>query len=338
MIRRVLTALFLVVISIGLALAAWPQLFNLAHSPVLAQVVSLRGASVAVAAVGVGVALVIAATSRKSRRFAASVALIFAVYGGFNALIIADRGLGDTEFATPSPSDITVLSWNTLGDAPGAEAVAAIAIDEGAEVIALPETTAAFGDDVAARLTAAGSPTRVLTVAFDQISKARSTTLLVSERLGEYAIDETVGNTGQVPSIVARPVSGEGPTLIAVHPVAPVPNELETWSNDLEWLSSVCIGDDVIMAGDFNSTIDHYTDIEHAEGATIGDCIDAGMASGNAGVGTWPASLPAIIGAPIDHVMATKNWAVTGMRVIESRDQAGSDHRPVVAQLSVAGN
>ena len=46
------------------------------------------------------------------------------------------------------------------------------------------------------------------------------------------------------------------------------------------------------------------------------------------------AALPALLGAPIDHVMTTKQWTVTGMRVIQTLDDAGSDHRPIVVQLS----
>jgi len=44
-----------------------------------------------------------------------------------------------------------------------------------------------------------------------------------------------------------------------------------------------------------------------------------------------------VLGAPIDHVLATRAWQPIGFRVIESRDGAGSDHRPVVAQLRPAG-
>jgi endonuclease/exonuclease/phosphatase (EEP) superfamily protein YafD len=56
-------------------------------------------------------------------------------------------------------------------------------------------------------------------------------------------------------------------------------------------------------------------------------------ATGNAAVGTWPTSFPQLLGAPIDHVMATDDWEVVGFRVIGSRDGEGSDHRPVLAQL-----
>ena len=160
--------------------------------------------------------------------------------------------------------------------------------------------------------------------------------MLVSTALGEYVQDAAAGSTGQLPSIVAKPVSGTGPTLIAVHPVAPIPGELATWNSDLDWLASACRGENVIMAGDFNSTLDHYSRLPHDSGTTIGDCTDAGTLSGNAAVGTWPASLPPLLGTPIDHVMLTDNWRVSGMRVVESLDGAGSDHRPVLVQLSVA--
>jgi len=70
---------------------------------------------------------------------------------------------------------------------------------------------------------------------------------------------------------------------------------------------------------------------------TLGACADAGLASGNGAVGTWPTTLPALAGSPIDHVMATVNWRVTGMRVVQDLDTGGSDHRPVVVQLDPAG-
>ena len=40
--------------------------------------------------------------------------------------------------------------------------------------------------------------------------------------------------------------------------------------------------------------------------------------------------------AAIDHVLATDAWEVVGFRVIESLDDEGSDHRPIVAQLRPA--
>jgi endonuclease/exonuclease/phosphatase (EEP) superfamily protein YafD len=336
MIRRVLSAAVVLVLAIALLILAWPQLFALDHTPVIAQVVSLRGAGVGIALVTAVVLLVIAIASVRSRRFAASVAVLLLAFAGLNAIVLADRGTGDTAFATAKDGDITVLSWNTYGDAPDAQVVADLAIDSGATVLTLPETTEAYGAAVRDIMAASGVEMQVISVAYDQVSKARSTTMLVSVALGEYSWEPTEITTGQLPSIVARPLSGIGPTLIAVHPVAPVPGELETWSSDLDWLATACVGDNVIMAGDFNSTLDHYSRLPHAPGKTIGDCTDAGSASGNAAVGTWPSSIPPILASPIDHVMFTDAWEVSGMRVVGELDTAGSDHRPVLVQLSPA--
>jgi endonuclease/exonuclease/phosphatase (EEP) superfamily protein YafD len=40
-----------------------------------------------------------------------------------------------------------------------------------------------------------------------------------------------------------------------------------------------------------------------------------------------------MLGAPIDHVMATPDWTVSGSVVMRSLDGSGSDHRPIVVQL-----
>jgi endonuclease/exonuclease/phosphatase (EEP) superfamily protein YafD len=336
MIRRVFSAAIIVAIAAALLVLAWPQLFGLDHAPVIAQVVSLRGMAVALAGVGVVALLLVALLSRAMRRFVASVAVLLLAFAALNLIVLADRGVGDIAFETAGPNDLTVLTWNTLGDAPGAQTVADLALEQGADVITMAETTVEFGTAVKTIMDAAGSPMQVISSHFDLISKARSTTMLVSTALGEYVQDAAAGSTGQLPSIVAKPVSGTGPTLIAVHPVAPIPGELATWNSDLDWLASACVGDNVIMAGDFNSTLDHYSRLPHGSGKTIGDCTDAGKLSGNAAVGTWPASLPPLLGTPIDHVMLTDNWRVSGMRVVQSLDGAGSDHRPVLAQLSPA--
>ena len=46
--------------------------------------------------------------------------------------------------------------------------------------------------------------------------------------------------------------------------------------------------------------------------------------------------MPALLGSPIDHVLATPGWRVEGFRVIDGFDAAGSDHRPIVATLTRA--
>ena len=77
--------------------------------------------------------------------------------------------------------------------------------------------------------------------------------------------------------------------------------------------------------GDMSSSLDSLDSITRENGER------------NAAVGTWPTSVPALLGTPIDHVLATPNWRFTGFRVLGDEDSAGSDHRPVIARLAPAG-
>ncbi|MGT2424931.1 endonuclease/exonuclease/phosphatase family protein [Amnibacterium kyonggiense] len=107
-------------------------------------------------------------------------------------------------------------------------------------------------------------------------------------------------------------------------------------AGDLAWVAARCSERNVLIAGDFNATIDHLDGLGPAQGR-LRDCRDAALATGNAAVGTWPTSVPALMGTPIDHVLATPNWRFTGFRVLADDDAAGSDHRPVLARLAPAG-
>ncbi|MFC0682241.1 endonuclease/exonuclease/phosphatase family protein [Lysobacter korlensis] len=335
MIARVLAAAVLVVAAILGMLALWPQLFNAERTFGIAQIVSLRGAAAAIAILGAVSLTLLALLAPLTRRLVASLALLLLLFAAGNAAVLSSRGFGGEGFETKAETELTVLSWNTLGDAPGVEGIVDLALDARADVVALPETTLPTAQEAARLLGEAGKPMWPLTVAFDEVSKARSTSLLISAELGEYRVDDSLGNTGQLPSLVAVPVDGEGPMIVAAHPVAPIREYMRQWRLDLEWLAGICARENVIVAGDFNATVDHMD--AYAVAGELGDCRDAALATDAAAVGTWPTFLPPLLGAPIDHVMATPNWQFTGMRVIESRDDQGSDHRPVLAQLRPAG-
>ncbi len=337
MFRRILAALLLIVLAVAMLVAVWPQLFGLQRAAVLAQLVSFRGSMAVIALLGALVLLVLALLSRTFRRLGSSMALLLLVFALVSTAVLATRGFGNGSFSTRGKPDITVMAWNTLGDAPGAEAIAKLALDSHADIIALPETTRATALAVAAIMKAGGRPMWEQTIAFDQISKARSTSVLTSVGLGSYHVDTTAGSTTSLPTIVMSPDHGTGPVIVATHPVAPIPTEMSNWRADLAWLSKVCRARNVIVAGDFNSTLDHLAGLGADPSHTLGTCADAALKSGNAAVGTWPTAIPAILGAPIDHVMVTDNWRVTGMRVVQNLDTAGSDHRPILVQLHPTG-
>ncbi len=335
MTRRILAAAIVVIVAAALLVAAWPQLFGLERQPGVAQVVALRGLAALVAGVGVVAFLLIALISRRMRRLAGTLALLLLLFAGVSAAVLATRGTTPLGFQTKAPADLTVLSWNTLGDAPGAAEIAKLALSQHADIVALPETSAATADAVKELMTRAGSPMQRLSVSFDQVAKAHTTSLLISTHLGSYVQDDSHGTTTTLPSVVAVPADGDGPTIVAAHPVAPVPGEMADWRQGLSWVAARCTGD-AIVAGDFNSTLDHYSGLTATTPSGDGDlgaCHDGARAEGSAGVATWPTSLPEQLGAPIDHVMATSGWTFVGFRVIGSEDGAGSDHRPIVAQL-----
>jgi endonuclease/exonuclease/phosphatase (EEP) superfamily protein YafD len=337
MFRRVLASIVLVVVAGILLVLAWPQLFSLQRAFGVAHVVSLRAAAGLIGVALIVVLVLLALLSRAARRFAASLAVLLLVFVLVNAAVLSTRGFGDTAFETATDSDVTVLSWNTLGDAPGADTVASLALDAGADIVTLPETTEATAFEIAAIMKAAGRPMWLHTTHFGEVSKARSTSVLWSADLGTYSVDESLGSTATLPSVIMRPDDGTGPVIVSVHAVAPITAEFDNWRHDLAWLAGVCSGGNTIMAGDFNATLDHMTGLGGSGGKALGNCADAALATGNGAVGSWPTTVPALVGSPIDHVMATDNWRMTGMRVVQSVDGEGSDHRPIVARLQPAG-
>lgn len=316
----------------------WPQAFGLQNQWIAAHVVALRGTAAACAVIA-ALGLALLAIPRATRTFGIAMAVVLASYAVGNVAVLAARGLGGSDVAGDEAS-VTVLSWNTLGEVPDAATIAGLALDEGADVVVLPETTEPLGEEVAVAMRDGGSPMWVHTVAFDEVAKARSTTILISPDLGEYEVMSALvpgppGNTNTVPSIVAEPVGGDGPRIVAVHAVAPIRWELRNWRSDLDWLAAQCSGENVIMAGDFNATVDHFAG-RGVDGGDLGRCRDAAVAGGAGGLGTWPTDVPEFLGSPIDHVLATPGWRVDAFRVIGEIDGSGSDHRPVVATLSPA--
>ena len=338
MIARLVAALLILALAGVCLVLGWPQLFGLEMAMPIAWVVAMRGLSAAIAVAGVLLFTLIALVSRPASRFAASVALVHFRFAGFQTLVLGSRGIVAAGLGDAGDGTVSVLAWNTMGDAVPAEDIARLIEQTDADVVALPETTSAHGEAIVALLEAedAGPGWQAFTFAYDQIRKARSTTLLVSERLGEYRADTSRTTTPGLPSLLATPVDGSGPRLAAVHPIAPV--QIADWREGLDWIAEVCAADagSVIVAGDFNSTIDHWARLADpaVPNARLGACLDAAEAGGQGGQGTWPTDLPALLGSPIDHVIHSADWDTVGVRVIGSHDHAGSDHRPVLARLS----
>ena len=341
---RLLGLLLTVLGAIVAAVVTWPQFFRLERTFPFAQIVSLRGVMV-VAFAAVCVLMLLVALIRPLRAFAASIAIIAAIAAIANGGILASRGLGSEALPLKTDTAIRVMTWNTAGDATDAYLIAQTAIAMQADIVALPETTIETGEAVAVAMREMGSPMWAHHENFGELEgypdwAANSTTLLISPSLGDYAVVESTSgdasNTTTVPTVVAMPVDGNGPTIVAAHAVAPRQDDMDHWRSDLTWLADQCASDNVIMAGDFNATVDNMARLG-VDDADLGRCHDAASATGTGAVGTWSTSWPELVGTPIDPVLATGAWTATGSVVLGSLDDSGSDHRPLVVQFEPAG-
>lgn len=339
---RVLGILIAVLFAIATAVLTWPSFFRVEQTFPIAQIVAFRSL-VAVAFAIAALLMLLLAIARPLRGFALSMALVAIVGTLGNGVIVGTRGLGTTELPAETETSVRVMTWNTAGEATDPVSVAQTAVAMQADIISLPETTIETGEQIAVAMRELGRPMWAHHVEFSvgvDTWDARSTTLLISPDLGDYSVIESSqdgsSNTAVLPSAVAMPVDGEGPIVVAVHAVAPRQGDMEHWRDDLRWLADQCATGNVIMAGDFNATIDHMARLG-VDGGTLGYCHDAASESGNGGVGTWTTDIPALAGAPIDHVLSTPNWEATGSIVLRSLDGSGSDHRPLVVQLEPVG-
>ncbi|SFI25372.1 MULTISPECIES: endonuclease/exonuclease/phosphatase family protein [Microbacterium] len=335
---RLLGILVTLVVAIASAVVTWPQFFRLERTFPFAQVVSLRGVVVLAFLVLLALALLLCLI-RPMRAFAASLAVIAVLGAVANAGVLTVRGLGTDALPAKTASAVRVMTWNTAGAATDPQLVAKTAVAMQADIVSLPETTIETGEEVAIAMREMGRPMWAHHEEFDGWD-ANSTTLLISPDLGEYSVVESnaggTTNTTTVPTVVAMPVDGSGPVVVGAHAIAPRRDDTAEWRADLTWLADQCAADSVIMAGDFNATVDNMGRLG-VDGGTLGRCHDAAVATGNGAVGTWSAAYPSLLGTPIDHVMATDAWRATGSVVLRSLDGAGGDHRPLVVQLEPAG-
>ncbi|WP_353112212.1 endonuclease/exonuclease/phosphatase family protein [Microbacterium sp.] len=338
---RLIGILITVLYAIATAVVVWPQFFHLEQTFPFAQTVAVRGAVLAAFGV-IAVLALLMMFAKPVRGFAASLLIVSLIGGLAVGAIAAVRGVSAGELPAKTDGSIRVMAWNTAGEAVSAETIAKTVLAQEADVVSLPETAESVGEDIALRLREQGHPMWVHHVKFrpdvPNGPQAWETTILISPKLGSYSVIESSANgsnnTGSVPSVVAMPVDGKGPTIVAVHAVAPRAQAMTRWQSDLRWIADQCPGGNVILAGDFNATLDHMAPLGVA-GGDMGACRDVASRTGTGMAGTWPSSLPMLASAPIDHVMATPNWKATGSLVLD--DAGGSDHRALIAQLEPAG-
>lgn len=330
--------LYAILVIAGLALAALtldPSLVpyggsNLALTHPISQMIAMRGIVAAViATLGLIIVLIALARALMLRRglFLGILGVGFLAVAAGHVAVLADRGLDaghmppdyGVTHVSQGTGEVTVLSYNTLGGATTMEDLLPIIVDRGVDIAVLTETSTENGERLAGMLADQGRPFNVFHSDADPYdAEIKSTVVLVSPALGEYRQGPGLGLTWG--SVHVRSLGG-GPDIIGVHPIAPVRGLEDTWLEEITSVYQQCDAPNTIMAGDFNSTIDHM----HATGASCPSALDGFVA----GYGTWPASVPGIFGSPIDSVYT--DWTTTAAAII---DVGGSDHRGVLVRLA----
>lgn len=301
----------LVALAVPVASGVWP----------VAQVVSFR-ALLGLGAAAAAVAL-LAVPWTRVRLLPVTVALAIGALAQSSVLVV--RSVPQHVAAAPPDAQVVVLSFNTL-DTVDAQLLAGLALDHHADVVVLPETSDYTARMTAKRMAAAGHPMQLLT-AEGHTSFVAGTALLVSARLGSYPTAEPLPT--RLGALLAAPADPRtSPVLVAAHPIAPGRRgAMPGWRTETRLVADTCAGTPgAIVAGDLNATLDHPGLQD------LGPCVDAARAAGAGALGTWPASAPRLLAAPIDHVLVDgRAWRVVGFQVLQRT--GGSDHRPILATL-----
>jgi endonuclease/exonuclease/phosphatase (EEP) superfamily protein YafD len=261
-----------------------------------------------------GVLLVLLAiTLRLSATSWVSAGVVLALVGtAFQLVLLAPAYLGSHLHAKPA---LTVLSLNLrLGNGDAASAMALVRREK-PQVVVLEEITAAE----LARFTSHGL-TSMLPYAAGQPRGAASGTMVFSA----YPLSEVVRVPLHHESLRLRVAAPTPFWLVAVHTGQPI-NEPDDWRADWGVLNQIvpALKGSVIVAGDFNTTLDH---------APMRDLLGTGFAdaarTANSGwQPTWPRQLGMVA---IDHVLTRGSYSAISTSTFKVPD---TDHRALVARL-----
>lgn len=327
---RVVAVCCVVALAAVVLLTALPGGGGTAGRTPVAQAISFRLAAAGGLAVLAAVAAAVALRrpAGRSRHLALAVTGVLLAGALGHTAVLAARGwsgVGPVAAAASATEHgaLTVLAFNTFDSVPPAD-LAAMVLRTGATVVSLPETSPDTARRTADLLAAEGMPMQALT-GRAAVSGTQTTSLLVAESLGGYRIVESRDDK----SLVAAPERAGSPVLVAVHTQPPLGGAtMPRWREDIAWAVSTCQANPTaVVAGDFNATLDHPAM------RRLGDCTDAAAAVNGAALGTWPAVVPSVLSAPIDHVLlGAQAGRVLAWSVLEAHPD--SDHRPVLATIA----
>lgn len=232
--------------------------------------------------------------------------------------------------ATPAAGQpLRLLTGNLLAGRADAATLTALVSSTGADVLLVQELT----DDMVERLQLAGLPALLP----HQVTMPAERGALGSGIYARYPLSAGLPlAAGHITRCSARlRLPGGVPVeLVCVHlppPKAPLsPRATASWRAELAALPGPGT-EPVILAGDFNSTLDHAA----FRGLLRRGYADAAAMAGHGLELTWgpaPRGRPALL--TIDHVLADRRCAVLGTSV---HQLPGSDHRALFAELRLPG-
>ncbi|HZG92189.1 MAG TPA: endonuclease/exonuclease/phosphatase family protein, partial [Pseudonocardia sp.] len=225
----------------------------------------------------------------------------------------------------PDGVDLTVLTANVLKGRADTADLAALIARERPDVVVLPEAGHDFRDKLDPLVAHLGYRSEVSTRVGAR--DVHSVTVLVADTLGDTRVRAV--RRMRLPHLEVTGGRLGGRTLHAVHLTAPLlRRQVANWRRDIEVLAQMCAADPApVVAGDFNSTFDHA-----GLRAALGGCRSAADGTGLGLVGTYPSRLPRWFGIQIDHVLVPSGTSTRRLAVL---DVAGTDHRAVLAQVTL---
>lgn len=236
------------------------------------------------------------------------------------AVAVAPRAFGGGhEPPGATGPELRVVSANVLVGEADAAALAELARD--ADLVSLQEATPGFLARLRAEL-GGELPSAVATPEPGPHGGA----LLARHPLRPLGDVAPPGYDMRMPSAALRVPGAPEIVVASVHPIAPTsPAAVADWEEGLEALPQAGGARPVVLAGDFNATLDHAL-LRELIGSGY---VDAADATGAGLEPTWPLgrTLPPL---PIDHVLADERIAVLEYA---THDLPGSDHATLTATL-----
>lgn len=238
------------------------------------------------------------------------------------ALAVAPQWFPASPPPRPGAPIVRIYSANLWARNTDVEAITASIAAADADVVVLVE----LGDAPAARLDQmlTDYPHRIATPRIDRSSGAARS--VIASRWPLTLIRDRPDGLHAVSATVRTPL---GPlNVLGVHLTRPWPFQ-EQWGQISQTMALDAVVSDlsgpVVVAGDFNSV----------SSARIGRQIrrDLGLRPAPGFPGTWPSAVPSVFGVTIDQVWRSPDLAFVSRRLGRP---TGSDHRPVVTELTLA--